>query len=70
MRRTTELNNLLRQMPEAGFEEPDVPDIEDFDGLHEEACARGDHFYIDPKTGYMVMTKIKHEARGRWREWL
>ena len=62
---TTELNNLLRQMPEAGFEEPDVPDIEDFDGLHEEACARGDHFYIDPKTGYMVMTKIKHEARGR-----
>ena len=51
--------------PEAGFEEPDVPDIEDFDGLHEEACARGDNFYIDPKSGYMVMTRVKHEARGR-----
>lgn len=61
----TELNHLLRQMPEAGFEEPDVPDIEDFDGLHEEACARGDNFYIDPKSGYMVMTRVKHEARGR-----
>ena len=60
-----ELNHLLRQMPEAGFEEPDVPDIEDFDGLHEEACARGDNFYIDPKSGYMVMTRVKHEARGR-----
>jgi hypothetical protein len=32
--------------------------------LHDEACARGDYFYRDPATGYIVFTRIKHEARG------
>jgi diphthamide synthase (EF-2-diphthine--ammonia ligase) len=61
----TELNHLLRQMPEAGFEEPDVPDIEDFDDIHNAACVRGEKFYTDPTTGYLVMTKLNHLARGK-----
>ena len=43
-----------------------VKDIEDdWDDLHEKSCARGDKFYIDPSTGYMVMTKVNHLARGK-----
>ncbi len=34
------------------------------DRLHAEACARGDFFYRDPSTGYIVFTRIKHEQRG------
>lgn len=34
------------------------------DRLHAEACARGDFFYRDPATGYVVFTRIKHEQRG------
>lgn len=32
--------------------------------LHEAACARGAQSYIDPRTGYLVFTRRKHEARG------
>lgn len=42
-----------------------LADIEDFDVLHEKACNNGEDFYIDPKTGYMVMTKVKHQNRGK-----
>jgi diphthamide synthase (EF-2-diphthine--ammonia ligase)/ABC-type hemin transport system substrate-binding protein len=44
-------------------------DIEDlgtpFAKLHDEACRRGDHCYIDPETGYHVFTEVAHKARGR-----
>ncbi|MAY19489.1 MAG: hypothetical protein CL955_02580 [Erythrobacteraceae bacterium] len=32
--------------------------------LHEAACARGEHGYVDPDTGYMVFTRLAHLARG------
>ncbi|NNE43495.1 MAG: hypothetical protein HKN12_04750 [Gemmatimonadetes bacterium] len=32
---------------------------------HEKACARGDLGYLDPDTGYLVMTRLAHLARGR-----
>jgi hypothetical protein len=32
--------------------------------LHTEACARGEDFYYDPATGYVVFTRLKHEQRG------
>lgn len=33
--------------------------------LHERACAEGKEYYEDPKTGYVVFTRLKHLARGR-----
>ena len=44
---------------------PGVPDIEDVDAIHEAACRKGEYFYTDPATGYMVMTKLKHQARAK-----
>lgn len=32
--------------------------------LHAVAVAGGEHSYIDPRTGYMVMTELHHQARG------
>ncbi|MCS6808032.1 MAG: DUF5522 domain-containing protein [Bacteroidota bacterium] len=32
--------------------------------LHAEACARGEDFYCDPQTGYIVFTRLKHQRRG------
>ncbi|XP_061489943.1 uncharacterized protein C1orf53 homolog isoform X2 [Rhineura floridana] len=32
--------------------------------LHDEACAAGQHDYMDPVTGYLVFTKIAHSQRG------
>lgn len=32
--------------------------------LHEKACAEGKNDYRDPKTGYVVFTKVYHLARG------
>ena len=32
--------------------------------LHEAACARGEHGYVDPDTGYMVFTRLAHLARS------
>ena len=39
--------------------------MEDIEALHANACARGDHSYTDPDTGYQVFTEIAHCARGR-----
>ncbi|MEE2962410.1 MAG: DUF5522 domain-containing protein [Myxococcota bacterium] len=32
--------------------------------LHDEACRHGKTTYIDPKTGYRVLTAIGHRKRG------
>ncbi len=37
----------------------------DIEELHANACARGDHSYIDPASGYHVFTELAHRARGR-----
>eukprot|EP01062_Namystynia_karyoxenos_P084259 TRINITY_DN9874_c2_g1_i1.p1 TRINITY_DN9874_c2_g1~~TRINITY_DN9874_c2_g1_i1.p1 ORF type:complete len:669 (+),score=200.27 TRINITY_DN9874_c2_g1_i1:58-2064(+) len=43
-----------------------APDIEAcWDRLHTEACAAGQSFYIDPQSGYQVMTAECHRRRGR-----
>ena len=33
--------------------------------LHDAACARGDHTYVDPDTGYTVFTATGLRARGK-----
>eukprot|EP00439_Symbiodinium_sp_Y106_P073284 s292_g13.t1 len=53
-----------------GLEASGVPgqpgDIEDLCwSLHKEACQRGERFYLDPKTGYQVMTEVAHKKRGK-----
>lgn len=40
-------------------------DTEDFDLLHETACAEGRMTYTDPATGYGVMTRLAHQKRGK-----
>jgi len=42
-----------------------VPDIEDFYTLHQQACERGDTFYTDPATGLFVFTEVAHKKRGK-----
>ncbi len=37
---------------------------DDFNRLHAEASAAGEHFYIDPASGYRVFTEIGLKARG------
>jgi hypothetical protein len=32
--------------------------------LHDKACAQGDEQYVDPATGYIVLTRLAHERRG------
>lgn len=32
--------------------------------IHDDACARGQQTYIDPATGYTVLTRLAHELRG------
>lgn len=32
--------------------------------IHDAACARGEETYVDPATGYTVLTRIAHERRG------
>lgn len=32
--------------------------------LHDEACARGEDTYVDPATGYRVITEVGHRHRG------
>lgn len=41
------------------------PDIEDFWQVHDEACARNQSTYVDPRTGFAVFTKVGHLARGK-----
>jgi diphthamide synthase (EF-2-diphthine--ammonia ligase) len=48
----------------------DIDDLEDivpqdFSAPHQKACAAGDLTYIDPETGYIVMTEIAHTRRGK-----
>ena len=45
----------------------DVEDYVDSDAaaLHDAACAAGEMFYTDPKTGYSVMTAYAHKQRGK-----
>lgn len=33
--------------------------------LHEEACKDEKEFYIDPKSGFLVFTALKHLRRGK-----
>jgi len=47
------------------LESESVPDIEDFYKLHQEACARGDTFYTDPASGFLVFTEVAHRKRGK-----
>ena len=51
--------------PRSACDAGPVGDIEDWHALHERACAAGELTYVDPETGYSVMTRLKHEARGR-----
>ncbi|MCU0426074.1 MAG: DUF5522 domain-containing protein [Candidatus Kapabacteria bacterium] len=32
--------------------------------LHTEAYSKGEDYYTDPATGYIVFTRLKHERRG------
>ena len=51
------------------FEECGIDDVEDltrpdFSTLHDKACAAGELTYVDPETGYSVMTEVAHKKRG------
>jgi hypothetical protein len=37
----------------------------DIEGLHLAACAAGESTYIDPETGYTVLTEVAHRKRGK-----
>lgn len=41
-----------------------TPLTKDLELLHEQACARGEEKYVDPTTGYIVLTRIAHQKRG------
>ena len=43
----------------------DVEDIEDFDDIHNAACVRGEKFYTDPTTGYLVMSEAEPPREGQ-----
>jgi hypothetical protein len=32
--------------------------------LHDEACAAGQEYYVDPSTNRMVFTRVYHAAKG------
>jgi len=34
------------------------------DDLHEQACQRGEHLYLDPELGLWVTTRVAHLERG------
>eukprot|EP00445_Apocalathium_hangoei_P023202 CAMPEP_0203904420 /NCGR_PEP_ID=MMETSP0359-20131031/46259_1 /ASSEMBLY_ACC=CAM_ASM_000338 /TAXON_ID=268821 /ORGANISM="Scrippsiella Hangoei, Strain SHTV-5" /LENGTH=359 /DNA_ID=CAMNT_0050828657 /DNA_START=116 /DNA_END=1195 /DNA_ORIENTATION=- len=52
-------------LPPAGPISGAQGDIEDIWKLHEEACSQDNDFYTDPATGYLVMTRISHDRRGK-----
>lgn len=37
---------------------------EELEKIHDEAVAKGNETYVDPTSGYMVLTKLAHERRG------
>ena len=43
----------------------DIPDIEDFHRIHENALSRAESTYKDPETGYTVFTELTHLKRGK-----
>lgn len=45
-------------------ESDDESEGECYERIHEEACARGEHSYIDPKTDAFVFTRLGHLDRG------
>jgi diphthamide synthase (EF-2-diphthine--ammonia ligase) len=71
-RRSRTSGDVLRAMADgAQCGASPAPDLEDISvsashitTLHDAACARGDQMYIDPATGYKVMTADSHRARG------
>jgi hypothetical protein len=38
--------------------------VPEYQPLHEAAVARGEDYYIDPQTGYLVFTELYHQKRG------
>jgi hypothetical protein len=38
--------------------------MQSIEELHRLACEKGKESYIDPKTGYLVMTSLAHLNRG------
>ena len=48
----------------SGAEARDGGGLADIEELHRQACAAGDHTYIDPATGLTVFTECAHLARG------
>lgn len=46
-------------------EPDDVPDIEDFHRIHEQALSKAEGTYRDPGTGYTVFTELTHLKRGK-----
>ena len=56
---------MLETVPLTLTHDPSSPEYKALtDRLHAEACERGDTFYRDPATGYIVFTRLKHESRG------
>ena len=47
------------------IESPKVEGPPEIEELHKRACENGQMFYLDPKTGYKVMTKLSHLKRGQ-----
>jgi len=43
----------------------EIPDIEDFHRVHEQALSKAEGTYIDPETGYTVFTELTHLKRGK-----
>mmetsp|Transcript_16631 Transcript_16631/g.36163 ORF Transcript_16631/g.36163 Transcript_16631/m.36163 type:complete len:760 (+) Transcript_16631:55-2334(+) len=44
----------------------DCGDVEDvWMRMHEEACGRGEKFYVDERSGFRVFTRVAHEERGK-----
>ena len=43
-----------------------TPEIE---ALHHAACEAESETYVDPASGYLVLTRYAHLKRGNWFEW-
>lgn len=56
---TSRHNDLVGQ---ASHSQPVPGSIED---LHKKACLEGGMFYVDPESGYNVMTEVAHLKRGK-----
>lgn len=52
-------------MPTDKASQPKPPLTADVIALHQQACERGEAFYIDPVSGLQVKTRLAHLKRGR-----